>query len=560
MSIASSSSYNFKYKKTKTSYQSTFSIFAFRSMLSKYNSTFSSYNTNIINNIIYNEKSHIVALFKDYLILDDTSEFLKRYYTHRESDVRLPKFYEYYETYSKIYPNYTSLEEGKYIYRNIQKKQRMIDLQEKMEMEEKKNKKNKRKGDISDEVFSTDVYDSIINDRDTEEIEKIFNIKIQEMETEDSKVKDFIIKITNEIDKFDIHPPKEEREGGVTNRNVKKPNYSKFLSKQQSDIYTNNDNDQFNPKTERTLIECIELNILKLNKKKHTSSIAGNNNSVTSKLSDLKLLYQKNINVNINSNIPLTYRDGSIASETSKSPLTDRTHSANHRSKNANKSNINNTSGVKSNVKNIIYIINQNPKFTTNVNVYNNTARTNRKAVSSAISRSNPKSSIVSKEKKEKIPFTFHTTNKGFIAKKKIDNKEKIKKRNVSATFVSANSAIKTAREIGYKELNLLKASTKSKKDDIAITSRNYNYNYKYNNYLKSKNDNKMSRNVRNSSNEKNSSSKNYVSRNDSLTKLGFIDAINVKKKIKGIQIKNFSKVFNVNSSQAKTDRFHKGK
>ena len=174
MSIASSSSYNFKYQKTKTSYQSTFSIFAFRSMLSKYNSTFSSYNTNIINNIIYNEKSHIVALFKDYLILDDTSEFLKRYYTHRESDVRLPKFYEYYETYSKIYPNYTSLEEGKYIYRNIQKKQRMIDLQEKMEMEEKKNKKNKRKGDISDEVFSTDVYDSIINDRDTEEIEKIF--------------------------------------------------------------------------------------------------------------------------------------------------------------------------------------------------------------------------------------------------------------------------------------------------------------------------------------------------------------------------------------------------
>ena len=67
--------------------------------------------------------------------------------------------------------------------------------------------------------------------------------------------------------------------------------------------------------------------------------------------------------------------------------------------------------------------------------MYNNAARTNRKAVSSAKSRLNPKSSTVSKEKKEIIPFTFHTTNKGFIAKKKIDNKEKIKKRNVSATF-----------------------------------------------------------------------------------------------------------------------------
>ena len=85
------------------------------------------------NNIIYNEKTRVVALFKDYLITDDSSEFLKRYYTRKESGVRLPKFFEYYETYSKLFPNYTALIEGKYIYKNIQKKQRMIDLQERME-------------------------------------------------------------------------------------------------------------------------------------------------------------------------------------------------------------------------------------------------------------------------------------------------------------------------------------------------------------------------------------------------------------------------------------------
>ena len=50
------------------------------------------YEINIINNIIYNEKSHIVAKFKDYLILDDNSEFLKWYYKMNESYVRLPKF------------------------------------------------------------------------------------------------------------------------------------------------------------------------------------------------------------------------------------------------------------------------------------------------------------------------------------------------------------------------------------------------------------------------------------------------------------------------------------
>lgn len=30
------------------------------------------------NDIVYNEKSHVVAVFKDFLIYDDTSEFLKR--------------------------------------------------------------------------------------------------------------------------------------------------------------------------------------------------------------------------------------------------------------------------------------------------------------------------------------------------------------------------------------------------------------------------------------------------------------------------------------------------
>ena len=38
------------------------------------------------------------------------------------------------------------------------------------------------------------------------------------------------------------------------------------------------------------------------------------------------------------------------------------------------------------------------------------------------------------------------------------------------------------------------------------------------------------------------------------------MDAIHIKKKIKGIQIKNFSKIFNVNLSQiqSKTDRYNK--
>ena len=145
----------------------------------KYSKLPNNFNINIIDNIIYNEKSHIVATFKDRLIIDDTGEFLKRYYKKKESDVRLPKFYEYYDLYSKIFPNYTTFYEGKYLYQNIQRKQRMIDLQEKMELEGKKNieKNESSRNDTQNKenVFNTDAIDSILNGTNNEGMEIIFN-------------------------------------------------------------------------------------------------------------------------------------------------------------------------------------------------------------------------------------------------------------------------------------------------------------------------------------------------------------------------------------------------
>ena len=64
------------------------------------------YNVKIVNDIIYNEPTHIVAVFKDYLIYDDLSEFLKRIYDTTESVARLPKIWEFYEKNSKVFPNY----------------------------------------------------------------------------------------------------------------------------------------------------------------------------------------------------------------------------------------------------------------------------------------------------------------------------------------------------------------------------------------------------------------------------------------------------------------------
>lgn len=89
------------------------------------------YNVKIVNDIIYNESTHIVSAFKDYLIYDDVSEFLKRYYKVSETKSRLPKIFEFYEKYSKVFPNYVVLTESKYMFKNIERKQRLIDDKQK---------------------------------------------------------------------------------------------------------------------------------------------------------------------------------------------------------------------------------------------------------------------------------------------------------------------------------------------------------------------------------------------------------------------------------------------
>lgn len=47
-------------------------------LLKKHHSNDVSYKDKILKEILFNEKSHLVANFKDFLIFDDSTEFLKR--------------------------------------------------------------------------------------------------------------------------------------------------------------------------------------------------------------------------------------------------------------------------------------------------------------------------------------------------------------------------------------------------------------------------------------------------------------------------------------------------
>ena len=145
--------------------------------LNKYVKSELYYNSIIIDHIIHNEPGHIVAEFKDFLISGDINEFLQNYYKTKESKYLLPKIYEYYINCSVIFPNYVILPESQYIYKNIQKKQRVIDVMQEQEDKEE----NIKKGLIKEEekvedVFTTQILDSILNQTDTSGIKQYFGV------------------------------------------------------------------------------------------------------------------------------------------------------------------------------------------------------------------------------------------------------------------------------------------------------------------------------------------------------------------------------------------------
>ena len=139
-----------------------FEKIAYKTFSKKYKFEPTQFHIIVTDNIIFNEKCHLVSLFKDYLIIDDINEFLKRYYTKAESVIRIKKYIDYYETYNFIYPNYTSIPESIFIYHNIHKKQRILDEQEKIERERLSKLNNSSLSKNNKTVFNNSAYDSIL--------------------------------------------------------------------------------------------------------------------------------------------------------------------------------------------------------------------------------------------------------------------------------------------------------------------------------------------------------------------------------------------------------------
>ena len=132
----------------------------------KYNSFENSYTLVCINNLIYTENCHIVARFKDFLYYDDDTEFLNKFFIKNEQKKILSKIFNFYSKYCKVFPNYMILPENEFLYRNLRKKQKLIDQFNEIKKEEEENRKHLRlRKNIDNEnnyvIFGKKEHDSI---------------------------------------------------------------------------------------------------------------------------------------------------------------------------------------------------------------------------------------------------------------------------------------------------------------------------------------------------------------------------------------------------------------
>ena len=133
-----------------------------------------SYSNLCINCLFFNIKSRIVSRFKDFLLYDDNTEYLLLIYKDellRKTSINVFNFYEHF---NKAFPNYMILPENKYMYKNLRKKQRMINEINKMMLQKQRgekgvniNLKNDNNNKININIFDDKAKEAINRENNT---------------------------------------------------------------------------------------------------------------------------------------------------------------------------------------------------------------------------------------------------------------------------------------------------------------------------------------------------------------------------------------------------------
>lgn len=92
----------------------------------QYDSTEATFNANKINNVIFDERKKITSQFKDYLLIDETAEFVSKYYSMKEISRRLPSYIRKQTEQNLVFPIYFAIEPLKEMNKLVRKKNRFL--------------------------------------------------------------------------------------------------------------------------------------------------------------------------------------------------------------------------------------------------------------------------------------------------------------------------------------------------------------------------------------------------------------------------------------------------
>ena len=262
------------------------------SNLKKYNVNEDMYNKKIINDIIYDENKHIVSEFKNYLLWDENSDFLKRFYYLHESINRLPKINYYYEKYTLFPPVYFCLDDlVKIMVKNVKRKKKYLEMLE--ELEDNNNEDNDKKEEqkeFKNIINPKDVSATITVDPSTiNNYEKnSFSIPQIDINENNNNLKDF-----NQIFNYLVN----DNESILESNKIKKNNISDEIKDTSFDI----DNTLFNENIDfdkEIKDEDLRDNI--------TKKIEGSHKTIIPKIGKIlevkKLNFQNLNNINNNNN------------------------------------------------------------------------------------------------------------------------------------------------------------------------------------------------------------------------------------------------------------------
>ena len=266
------------------------------------------YNLLKINEILSNMKSRLVSSFKDFLLYEEDSEFFQRYYNGKESIKRIKKISKISNRNPFIYPNYSSLEEGRYILSNILRKEMLINKNQRNKYHNR-NSIRRRLFEENEYFFNNDIYDDIFGKQKSESfINILFGLgnKNNQVEQFEDNEKEELNKIINMIEMNENLSRKKEDKITVKTCVSKKDriiyNFNKISNKSNKNVRKEYTNIILKDKKELN----SDNNYNEETKDNSNSNINSNNYNITPKptfINNKRMIYHRKLNSSLTCNI-----------------------------------------------------------------------------------------------------------------------------------------------------------------------------------------------------------------------------------------------------------------